>query len=125
MTVATSAARTDGVLVLAARDGDRSAWDELVDRYGPLLWATARRHGLSRDDAAEVVRASWLRCVERLDRPDSDAIAAWLVTVCRRESVAALRRSGAAGDPPLPRLAEVVLDLEERILLRAGRRPDR
>jgi DNA-directed RNA polymerase specialized sigma24 family protein len=123
MTVATPAARTDGALLLAARDGDRRGWEELVDRYSPLLWAIARRHGLSRDDAAEVVRTSWLRCVEHLDRiGDSAGVAAWLVTTCRRESLAARHRSGTAGDPDRT-LTAVVIDLEERILLRVGTQP--
>jgi RNA polymerase sigma factor (sigma-70 family) len=123
-----------GSLVRAALDGDRRAWEELVGRFSPLLWAIARGYGLSRDDAAEVVQTTWLRCVERLDQiRDPDRVAGWLVTICRRESLAVLRRearagSRTAGDPaeaiaalPDPRIGELTEPLiaeEEAILLR-------
>src|ERR1700758_3845471 len=37
-------------LVISARDGDQRAWDEIVDRYAPLVWAICRRYQLSRSD---------------------------------------------------------------------------
>ena len=33
-------------LVTRARTGDKQAWDELVDRYAPLIWSICRRYGL-------------------------------------------------------------------------------
>jgi DNA-directed RNA polymerase specialized sigma24 family protein len=99
MTVETAApvdSRGNGSLLLAARAGERPAWDELVGRLTPLLWAAARGAGLPRDAAAEVVQLTWLRCLERLDGPghggESDRVASWLLDLCRRESHAALRR---------------------------------
>jgi DNA-directed RNA polymerase specialized sigma24 family protein len=118
---AADTAGSAGSLVRAARAGHRPAWDELVGRFGPLLWGIARRHGLSPEDSADAVRITWLRCVERVDR-DPDRVAAWLVTTCRRESLAAVRRAGGTGtrtagpDPRVRRLDGAVLDQEERIL---------
>ena len=34
-------------LVARARNGDRVAWDGLVDRYGGTVWAVAPAHGLT------------------------------------------------------------------------------
>ena len=35
-------------LVARARDGDQHAWDEIVDRYAPLVWFICKRYQLSR-----------------------------------------------------------------------------
>jgi len=42
-----------GDLLRAAAAGDEAAWNEIVDRFSSLVWATARAHRLSRDDAFE------------------------------------------------------------------------
>ena len=31
-------------LVTTARNGDKQAWDALVERYAPLVWSICRRH---------------------------------------------------------------------------------
>jgi hypothetical protein len=31
-------------LVTRARNGDKQAWDALVERYAPLIWSICRRH---------------------------------------------------------------------------------
>jgi RNA polymerase sigma factor (sigma-70 family) len=84
--------------VLRARDGDGAAWARLVERYSGLLWSIARAHGLSRADAGDVVQATWLRLVERIDvieRPG--AVGTWLAVTARRESLDAARRIAARG----------------------------
>jgi RNA polymerase sigma factor (sigma-70 family) len=114
-------------LVLAARDGSRPAWEELVDRFTPLLWVVARGHRLSADDAADAVQMTWLRCVERLDQVrNPDSVAAWLMAICRRESLTLLRRRARAqpdpfaeiADPVGGEVADAVIDREERGILR-------
>jgi len=47
-----------GDLLRAAAAGDEAAWNEIVDRFSSLVWATARAHRLSRDDAADVAQTS-------------------------------------------------------------------
>jgi RNA polymerase sigma factor (sigma-70 family) len=79
-------------LVRTASRGDQAAWEEIVDRFASLVWATARAHRLSRDDAADVAQTTWLRLVENLDRiHNPDGLGAWLATVARRESLRKLR----------------------------------
>jgi len=81
-------------LVRAAADGDRAAWDRLVDRYNGLVWSVARSHRLSTADASDVVQTSWLRLVEHLDRlQDPERVGAWLATTARREALRALRHA--------------------------------
>lgn len=88
-------------LVLAARDGSRAAWEELVGRFTPLLWVVARGHRLSREDAADAVQMTWLRCVERLDQvrdPDSIASnACMLIRNCKACAITDVSRSAPEG----------------------------
>ena len=82
-------------LVRAAQAGDASAWDEIVARYGNLVWAVVRAHRLRHADAADAAQATWVRLVRHLDRlQDPAALGAWLATITRRECLRILRDSG-------------------------------
>jgi RNA polymerase sigma factor (sigma-70 family) len=97
-------------LVARARAGDRQAWDALVDRYVPLIWAICRSHRLGDADSEDVSQGVWLHLVEQLDRiRDPAALAGWLATTARRECIRILRARG-------PQPAGHVLD--------AGNMPD-
>ena len=80
----TTAVVTD--LVTRARNGDKQAWDALVDRYAPLIWSICRRHRLGRADAEDVGQSVWLQLVSHLDTiRDPAALPGWLATTTRRE----------------------------------------
>jgi RNA polymerase sigma factor (sigma-70 family) len=82
-------------LVQAAAAGNQSAWDALVDRFAPTVWAIARAHRLNAADAADVSQTTWLRLLEHLGRiQQPDRIGAWLATTARRESLHVLRVAG-------------------------------
>jgi RNA polymerase sigma factor (sigma-70 family) len=82
-------------LVLAATEGDQSAWNELVERFSGLIWHVARGHRLGEADAADVVQTVWLRLLESLSRlREPAAVGGWLVTTTRNESLRTLRRAG-------------------------------
>ncbi|MDQ5827924.1 MAG: sigma-70 family RNA polymerase sigma factor [Chloroflexota bacterium] len=94
-----------GLLVARAADGDEAAWNALVDRFGALVWATARAHRLSGADAADVFQTTWMRLVENLDRIEDPArLGGWLATTARRESLRVIRRAAClipqSDDPP-------------------------
>jgi RNA polymerase sigma factor (sigma-70 family) len=100
----------DGLLAAAAR-GDRAAWEEIVDRFAGLVWATARAHRLSRDDAADVAQTTWLRLVENLDRiQQPERLGAWLATTARRESLRKLRLGARERPSDEPDLFETPAD---------------
>ena len=83
--------RTVTDLVARAKDGDRQAWDALVERYAPLIWSICRRHRLGRADADDVGQSVWLRLVDQLDRVrDPAALPGWLATTARRECLRVL-----------------------------------
>jgi len=80
--------------VRAAAAGDVQAWEQLVDRYGGLLWSVCRAHRLGPDDTADVVQLTWLRLLENLGRiRDPERLGGWLATTCRRECQGLRRRS--------------------------------
>ena len=94
-------------LVAGARNGDKQAWDALVERYAPLIWSICRRHRLGGADANDVGQSVWLRLVDQLDRVrDPAALPGWLATTTRRECVRVLR--AAYG----PHTAVYALDVE-------------
>lgn len=79
-------------LVARARDGDKEAWDDIVERYAPLVWATCRRYGLVWADADDVGAAVWLRLVERLDTiREPAALPGWIATTTRHECLRVIR----------------------------------
>jgi RNA polymerase sigma factor (sigma-70 family) len=84
-------------LVLAAAAGDARAWDDLVDRFSPLVWSVCRAHRVHDEDAADVFQMTWLRLLENLGRiRDPQRLPGWIATTCRRECLALLKRSRSA-----------------------------
>jgi RNA polymerase sigma factor (sigma-70 family) len=93
--------RSDGELLLAAKDGDEVAWDLLVRRITPRLFNAARGIGLDTSDAKDVCQVAWLRlCSHMADIRDPEKVGAWLATVVRHEGYRMLRRAGRS--VPLP-----------------------
>jgi DNA-directed RNA polymerase specialized sigma24 family protein len=91
-------------LVQAAAAGDSHGWDGLVERFGALVWSTARAYGLSPDEGADVAQTTWLRLAEQLGRlrDGHDRIGVWLASTARRESLRLLGTRGADRPDPGP-----------------------
>jgi RNA polymerase sigma factor (sigma-70 family) len=82
------------LLVTRARQGDKGAWDELVERFAPLVWSICRRYRLSRSDAEDVSQGVWLRLVEHLSAiREPAARPGWIATTTQRECLRLLRTS--------------------------------
>ena len=102
--LATSKGRLyDEYLVLAARTGDRSAFDSLARRWQPKLAAHAWRLLGDREAARDAVQESWLEIVGGLRRlRDPQAFPAWAFRIvsrrCARDVAAAVRRRHLATD---------------------------
>lgn len=117
----------DSVAALrAAAGGDQAAWNELVERYTPLVVSVIRRYRLGAEDSADVNQTVWLRLVENLDRiRELRALPKWIITTTRHECLHVLRsgRRTTATDPQVTaELAEdpSAADIDEG-LLRAER----
>ena len=88
-------------LVMRARDGDQRAWDAIVERYAPLVWAICRRYRLAVADAEDAGQAVWLQLVDHIGQiRDPAALPGWLATTTGRECgrlVRAARRTCPPG----------------------------
>lgn len=81
-------------LVSAVRSGDQAAWDGLVDRFSPMLWAVARGVGLNAADASDVCQTTWLRLLESLPAIEQpERVSGWLATTVRREAIRTSQRA--------------------------------
>lgn len=86
-------------LLQRCRKHDESAWRELVERYAGLVYAIARRSGLSPeqcDDAAQIVFSILWRRLHTVR--EGIGLAGWLATVARRESWRVRRRQAQPGE---------------------------
>ncbi|MEY3143359.1 MAG: hypothetical protein RLY21_1852 [Planctomycetota bacterium] len=88
--------RSDSELVNRALCGDNAAWSAIVDRYGGLAFALARRAGLSRSDAEDVAQSVFTTLVRSLATlRDGESLAGWIATSVRRAAWRASRQSRA------------------------------
>jgi RNA polymerase sigma factor (sigma-70 family) len=79
-------------LVARARDGDQPAWNEIVERYAPLVWSICNRYRLSRPDIDDIGQTVWLLLVEQLGNiRQPAALPGWLATTTQRECLRVLR----------------------------------
>jgi RNA polymerase sigma factor (sigma-70 family) len=79
-------------LLARLRANDATAWDEIVERYSGLIWATARAHRLDPATAADVSQVTWLRLLEHVDAVrHPERLGAWLATTARRECIRVIR----------------------------------
>ena len=69
-----------------AAAGDQGAWDEIVERYAPMVWSICTRFPLSDRDLEDVAQNVWLQLVEQLGKPpEPAALVGWLAAATRRE----------------------------------------
>jgi RNA polymerase sigma factor (sigma-70 family) len=108
------------LVVEQARAGSNSAWETLIERFGGLVAAIARRCRLSDADVAEVCQTTWLRLVENLDRIEQpERIGAWLATTSRRESLRiATRQTAVSATDVLYLMADEKADPLDAALLK-------
>jgi RNA polymerase sigma factor (sigma-70 family) len=122
--------RSAAELLLAAHNGDRSAWEGLVLRYTGVVRSAVSAFRLQESDAADVVQNTWLRLLVHMATiRDPEKLGGWLSTTARREALAVIRRSRpeiateSAGDglpAPGPSPEEVVILAETRAAVRAA-----
>ncbi len=73
-------------LVRQAANGDKHAWERLVDQYSRLIWSITREFKLVESDAADVVQTTWMRLIEHIDRlQHPERVGSWLAATARNE----------------------------------------
>ena len=79
-------------LIRAARRGDELAWTRLHQQFDSTLRGIARSRGLSSHDVEDAVQNTWIKLHARIDGiQEPAAIAGWLATTVRRESLRLLQ----------------------------------
>ena len=117
-------------LVTRAAGSDPNAWNEIVERYAPLVWSICSRFQLNGKDTEDVGQTVWLLLVEQLGKlREPAALPGWLAKTTAHEClrvVTAARKSerlGARLDDAMQFADDAVL--EEEVLtaeLNAGLR---
>src|SRR5262245_14143498 len=106
-----------------ARQRDAAAFEQLVARYGPLVWGVCRR-GLPREaDCEDAFQATVLALVRQAGSLDpSRELGGWLhtvaVRVARKAQVRSLRQRTRAVPPDRRTTGDVANDVGSRELLR-------
>ncbi|MGH3225868.1 MAG: RNA polymerase sigma factor [Streptosporangiaceae bacterium] len=78
-------------LVRRAAEGDRHAWEALVDQYARLIWSITVQFKLTESDAADVAQTTWLRLFQHIDRiQHPDRVGSWLAATARNECLRSL-----------------------------------
>jgi RNA polymerase sigma factor (sigma-70 family) len=108
-------------LVRRATDGDRHAWERLVDQYARLIWSITVEFKLIESDAADVAQTTWLRLLQHIDRIEyPDRIGSWLAATARNECLRSLaaRKRVVLGheDDELQSVATYEPEIDERLL---------
>lgn len=90
-------------LVTRAAAGDAVAWNQIVDRYAPLIWSICARHQLDREEAGDVNQTVWLLLVEKIGTlREPAALPGWLATTTARECLRVIREARRHDHAELP-----------------------
>jgi RNA polymerase sigma factor (sigma-70 family) len=82
-------------LVKRAAGDDPAAWNEIVERYAPLVWSICTRFQLSAPDREDVGQNVWLLLVEQLGKlREPAALPGWLATTTHRECLRVVTGAG-------------------------------
>lgn len=112
-------------LVERAVNSDQTAWNDIVERYAPLVWSVCARYRLNDQDIEDVGQTVWLLLVEHLRAlREPAALPGWLATTTHRECQRALttaRKTEGAGTKLDDALAVVDGALIEQEILAAER----
>lgn len=79
--------------VTAAREGDASAWKQIVDGHAGLVWSVIRGFRFDEETSKDAFQTVWLRLAEHLDQiRDPSKLASWLGQTTRNECVGLVRQ---------------------------------
>ena len=81
------------LLVIRCQLGERSAFDELTERWHPPIWKYVRRFCGDDDAAKDVAQDVWLRVLRGIGRlHDGSRLRSWLFGIARRTLMDRLRQ---------------------------------
>ena len=88
----------DWMLMQRVGHGEEAAMAELYDRFGGLVYKTARQTMPSRAEAEDAVQETFIRLWQTADRfdPARAKLVTWVMLITRRHLIDRLRRKGAS-----------------------------
>ncbi|MGA8219177.1 MAG: RNA polymerase sigma factor [Solirubrobacterales bacterium] len=90
-----NAADTDAALVARLRDGDESAFAELIDTYGATMLRVAQMFVRDRGTAEEVVQETWLAVLNGIERFEGrSSLKTWLFRILTNRAKTRGQREG-------------------------------
>lgn len=90
-----TASVSDAELIELARNGDRAAFGDLVERYQHIVFRAALAALRSREDAEEVTQDAMVSAFQKLDSFRGDAsFKTWLLTIAWNRAMDRRRRAG-------------------------------
>src|SRR5262245_65241440 len=85
----------DHELVQRLRDGDESAFVELIDRYGATMLRVAQMYVRDRATAEEVVQETWLAVLNGIDRfEERSSLKTWIFRILTNRAKTRGQREG-------------------------------
>jgi RNA polymerase sigma factor (sigma-70 family) len=124
-------------LVRAARANDAHAWNTLVARYSPVINRVVAGFRLPEAEAADVVQATWLCAIEKLESlREPQSFGGWLKTIARRECLHTYHRMGretpfepnvldVAAECPGPECVVIASETHRAVASAVSQLPDR
>src|SRR6476661_8174565 len=86
---------TDSALVARLRDGDETAFAELIDRYGAMMLRVAQMYVRDRATAEEVVQETWLAVLNGIDRfEERSSLKTWIFRILTNRAKTRGQRDG-------------------------------
>ena len=93
MPVSSQAGIDEAVLVSQAREGDLTAFSELVRRYEGKIFRLAQHITQNREDAEDVLQETFMKAYEHLDQFKGDSkFYTWIVRIAVNQALMKLRR---------------------------------
>jgi RNA polymerase sigma factor (sigma-70 family) len=84
--------RSDTELVESATKSNQEAWEQLINRYQPLINAVCRRHRLAPSDAQDVSQYVWMQLLDHLQKlREPSALPGWIAATTRHRCYEILR----------------------------------
>jgi RNA polymerase sigma-70 factor (ECF subfamily) len=93
MPVTSQAGTDESVLLAQSREGDTTAFAELVRRYEGRIFRLAQHITQNREDAEDVLQETFMKAYEHLDQFKGDAkFYTWIVRIAVNQALMKLRR---------------------------------
>jgi RNA polymerase sigma factor (sigma-70 family) len=84
---------SDWGLIQACRQGDETAWRQIIDQYKRLVFSIPLNYGLGEQDAADILQLTFMMLMQSLGSMHKDShLGGWLATVARRNTWHVVKR---------------------------------